>query len=207
MNYEQTNVQRIVSWLRRGEKTEENVQIGVETEHFVIDRSTGESIGYEGSPGVLDLLQKLSVYYDTQVFVDGFLMGVKRKDCYITLEPAAQLELSIGTRKSIAAVETCYDRFYAESMRELEKNNLTLATIGYQPRSKISELMMIPKRRYACMSEYLPTKGQHALNMMKGTASTQVSLDYVSEADFAEKFRIANCMLQHCFFDGQCTCL
>ena len=41
------------------------------------------------------------------------------------------------------------------------------------------------------MGRYLPTKGRHALDMMKRTCTIQASFDYESEADCAEKMRLA----------------
>ena len=67
-------------------------------------------------------------------------------------------------------------------------------TVGYHPVTKIEEIKIIPKKRYDYMFEYFKTKGSHAHNMMKGTASLQVTIDYGSEEDYIKKFKIANAL-------------
>jgi glutamate--cysteine ligase len=45
-------------------------------------------------------------------------------------------------------------------------------------------------RRYAIMREYMPTRGSLGLDMMFRSCTIQVNLDYESETDMIEKFRI-----------------
>jgi glutamate--cysteine ligase len=70
--------------------------------------------------------------------------------------------------------------------------NCELFCAGYHPKSKASELTLIPKERYQLMHDYFKTTGTMGENMMKGSAATQINIDYESEADFAKKFRVAN---------------
>ena len=44
------------------------------------------------------------------------------------------------------------------------------------------------------MSEHMSKRGNFSLNMMKGSCSTQLSIDYTDEKDFYEKIRLANCL-------------
>ena len=48
---------------------------------------------------------------------------------------------------------------------------------------------MIPKERYEFMDRYFKTVDICGQNMMRGTCSTQISIDYCSEEDFIRKFR------------------
>jgi len=50
---------------------------------------------------------------------------------------------------------------------------------------------LLPKERYAMMNRHFAGQGAHGKNMMRGTASTQVTIDYCSEDDAIIKMRIA----------------
>ncbi|MCP4905900.1 MAG: glutamate--cysteine ligase, partial [bacterium] len=45
--------------------------------------------------------------------------------------------------------------------------------------------------RYAIMSDYLPTRGGHALDMMHATATVQANFDFCDETDMIQKMRTA----------------
>ena len=49
----------------------------------------------------------------------------------------------------------------------------------------------MPKGRYKIMRAYMPKKGALGLDMMLRTCTVQVNLDFASEADMVEKFRVA----------------
>ena len=54
-----------------------------------------------------------------------------------------------------------------------------LVPVGYNPVvADPRELELIPKERYRDMDAYLSRRGRYARDMMRCTASTQVSLDY-----------------------------
>ena len=63
--------------------------------------------------------------------------------------------------------------------------------LGYHPTRRAEALPLIPKKRYEVMDRYLQKRGLHGTQMMRGTASTQVSVDYFSEEDFIRKYRVA----------------
>jgi glutamate--cysteine ligase len=48
----------------------------------------------------------------------------------------------------------------------------------------------MPKGRYRIMREYMPKKGGLGLDMMLRTCTIQVNLDFSSEADMVQKFRV-----------------
>jgi glutamate--cysteine ligase len=49
----------------------------------------------------------------------------------------------------------------------------------------------MPKERYKIMRRYMPTVGEHGVDMMIRTCTVQVNLDYSSEADMVKKFRVS----------------
>jgi glutamate--cysteine ligase len=53
-----------------------------------------------------------------------------------------------------------------------------------------ADLPIMPKGRYAIMLRHMPRVGTLGLDMMLRTCTIQVNLDYSSEADMAQKFRV-----------------
>jgi glutamate--cysteine ligase len=62
---------------------------------------------------------------------------------------------------------------------------------GFRPLGTWADVPWVPKGRYAIMREYLPTRGQLGIEMMKRTATVQANLDYTSEADAMAKLRLS----------------
>ncbi|MBM7624890.1 glutamate--cysteine ligase [Sporohalobacter salinus] len=191
MDYQQ-QLDKFEDYFKSSEKREENKAVGVEIEHFVIDSSTLKTISYSDEDGIEKILASL-VNQGWEGKKEGKnLIQANKEGAVITLEPGGQLEISMEPEKRIKELEDRYYLFLKELLPILDYNDQLLVTAGYQIESKISEIEWNPKKRYRIMSEYLGKRGKYAHNMMKGTGSIQVALDYIDEEDFIKKFRIAN---------------
>lgn len=62
--------------------------------------------------------------------------------------------------------------------------------MGFHPTAKRDDIPIMPKARYDIMRAYMPKKGSMGLDMMLRTCTVQVNLDFGSEADMVQKFRI-----------------
>ena len=62
--------------------------------------------------------------------------------------------------------------------------------LGCSPKWSRAQTPVMPKQRYAIMSRYMPQVGSRGLDMMFRTATVQVNLDFVSEADMVKKMRV-----------------
>lgn len=193
MDYKR-KIQEIAKYFKNNEKKEEDFSIGVEFEHFIIDQETLKTISYYGIDGVEDTLMKLQAMGWKGKYERDHILGLEKEDMTITLEPGSQIELSIKPYKNIEDIERAYKSFLDEIVPILDAKGQTLITTGYQPESKIADIKMIPKQRYDYMFEYFKARGKYAHNMMKGTASVQVSVDYSSEEDYIKKFKVANAL-------------
>lgn len=191
MNYYDINLKKFVDYFKNGIKQKEDKTLGVELEHFIVKENM-ESVDYYEEHGVRYILEKLSPFFDEKVYKDGNLIGLSKNKSNISLEPASQLEISIGPFIKIADILEEYNYFLLKITPILKELNYKLVYSGYQPKSKIDNLNLIPKKRYEYMLDYFSSVGNHGKNMMKGSASTQVSVDYFSEEDFKNKFRLAN---------------
>lgn len=191
MNYYDINLKKFVDYFKNGIKQKEDKTLGVELEHFIVKENM-ESVDYYEEHGVRYILEKLSPFFDEKVYKDGNLIGLSKNKANISLEPASQLEISIGPFIKIADILEEYNYFLLKITPILKELNYKLVYSGYQPKSKVDNLNLIPKKRYEYMLDYFSSVGNHGKNMMKGSASTQVSVDYFSEEDFKNKFRLAN---------------
>lgn len=185
---------KIISYFKESQKNKSEFMIGAEFEHFIVDKNTLETINYYGDKGIESTLKELLDKGWTGKYEGEYLMGLTKGGNNITLEPGAQVELSTKPCKNIYEIENQYLSFLEDIVPILNEKNQFIISLGYQPESKIEEIPFIPKGRYKYMSEYFKKRGKHAHNMMKGTASLQITLDYSSEDDFTKKFRVANAL-------------
>lgn len=186
MNYKKT-----AGYILSGAKASEN--IGVELEHFITD-ANGVCAGYYGENGVGAVLGGLARFFDEKFYSEGHLIALSNGRYHLTLEPAAQLEISIEPLGRISETEDVYNEFYELIAPELKKRGLYLTALGYRPAGKAADAPLIPKKRYEFMDRYFKNTGAHGINMMRATASAQVSIDYADERDCIQKFRLANAL-------------
>jgi len=187
-------IKMITDYIKSGEKSSDNMKLGVEIEHFVIYNDSLETVSYYGDDGVESTLKQIVKNGWKAKFEGDHLLGLDKDDLSITLEPGSQLEISIGEKNEIKDIEESYFRFLDEVLPILQKKNQSLVALGYHPQSKIEDIKLLPKKRYDLMFNYFKSRGSHAHNMMKGTGAFQISIDYASESDYIKKFRIINAL-------------
>lgn len=187
-------VQEIKNYFKESEKRKEDFKVGIEFEHYVVDKDTLKTISYYGKDGVGESLKELEKRGWKGIYEGEYILELNKGNKTITLEPGSQLELSINAQENIRDIEKEYLEFLSEIIQVLEKKNQGLMTTSYHPETKIEDIRLLPKKRYDFMFNYFKTKGSHAHNMMKGTAALQVSLDYESEEDYRKKFRVTNAL-------------
>lgn len=185
------NTEKIAEYIRSGSKPSEN--IGIELEHFITDENN-KSVSYYGERGVGAILERLAQFFDEKIYSEGRLIALSNGSYHLTLEPAAQLEISIEPCGYIDEIDKIYRRFLDITEPVLKEYGYRLVTAGYQLADKADELDLIPKKRYEYMDRYFQNTGTRGRNMMRGTASAQVSIDYTDEADCIKKFRLANAL-------------
>lgn len=193
-NYKEDNIKAIVNYFKSGEKEDLKPKLGIEIEHHIVDKDTGTPITYRSNDkkiGVQEVLEKLSQFYPEKGFEDGEILSLTADDANITLEPANQLEISIAPYENIDDIRKAYERFRSHVEPILENSNFELVNAGYNPTTKALDMELIPKKRYAMMDRYFKELGTNGHYMMRGSGSTQVSIDYKNEEDALLKLRIA----------------
>jgi glutamate--cysteine ligase len=165
--------------------------LGVEFEHFLVDSKTLKSYSNDEADGQEVLFKALSANgWDVMLTEAGRILGLKRNGHTLTLEPGGQIEISLKAYDTLEAIETAYLAVINDLKAAMQPTQ-RLVSLGYHPVSKIDELTLLPKQRYHLMYDYFNDRGRYCHHMMKGTASTQVSIDYKDEADYNQKNRVA----------------
>ncbi|BAL84559.1 putative glutamate-cysteine ligase (plasmid) [Selenomonas ruminantium subsp. lactilytica TAM6421] len=182
----------LVNHFRQGIKHNTLPRLGVELEHFIVCHDTKNAVSYYGEGGVREILLGLMSHYPHAIALEeADLLGFSTDEFVITLEPASQLEISIFPMTSISRISLVYDDLCKNLNTELLPYGYEFMTVGCQPTSHVDDLPMIPKERYLLMDKYFVGTGNGGREMMRGTASLQVSIDYFSEDDFRRKIQAA----------------
>ncbi len=176
--------------MQKGEKRKENWRIGTEHEKFVFDVKDHHAPSYDEPGGIRDLLMALTEFGWEPINEGGNVIAMGGSDGTVSLEPAGQLELSGAPLDNLH--QTC-----AETGRHLHQVKEVGARfgkgflgLGMWPDKTREALPIMPKGRYAIMLRHMPRVGTMGLDMMLRTCTIQVNLDYASEADMAQKFRV-----------------
>ncbi|MCA0369521.1 MAG: glutamate--cysteine ligase [Proteobacteria bacterium] len=109
----------------------------------------------------------------------------------LTLEPGGQFEFSAPPLARIAEVAALFEAYQRRLVASCEALGLKAVSMGYDPVTSLEERFWMPKARYKVMAPYMLKKGTLGQEMMTGTCTTQINLDYASEADMVRKMRVA----------------
>lgn len=185
-------MKELIEYFEQGCKSlQEPFRLGLELEHFIVEKSTKKSVDFYGEFGVEAILKELRPKFQNSVHADGYLISLEREDLLITIEPAGQLEVSITPKERISEIEKIYQEFTEDIRPILDSHGYVLENRGYQPASKVNDLSRMPKKRYKYMESHFNQMGRSGKYMMKGTGAIHVSIDYTSEQDFSAKYKLA----------------
>ena len=174
----------------KGEKPKDDWRIGTEHEKFVYRRSDHRAPSYDEPGGIRDLLLALTEFGWTPVEEGGNVIALAGPDGNVSLEPAGQLELSGAPLEHLHLSCAEAGRHLNQVKAVGDKLGLGFLGLGMWPDKSRDELPVMPKGRYAIMLNHMPRVGSLGLDMMLRTCTIQVNLDYSSEADMAQKFRV-----------------
>lgn len=181
---------QLIASFAKGEKARDRWRIGTEHEKFVYSRADHHAPSWDEPSGIRALLTELQQYGWKPVEEGGKIIALTGADGSVSLEPAGQFELSGAPLDNLH--QTC-----AETGRHLDqvkaagdKLGIGFLGLGMWPDKTRAELPIMPKGRYAIMLRHMPRVGTMGLDMMLRTCTIQVNLDYASEADMVQKFRV-----------------
>jgi len=184
------NIAQLVEPMAGGEKPKDRWRIGTEHEKFVYCTTDHHAPSYDEPGGIKDLLLAMREFGWEPVEEGGKVIAMSGSDGAISLEPAGQLELSGAPLENLH--ETCNEtgRHLQQVKAIGQKTGKGFLGMGMWPDKTRAELPIMPKGRYKIMLNHMPRVGNLGLDMMLRTCTIQVNLDYASEADMAQKFRV-----------------
>jgi len=184
--------EQLAEYLADGCKPAEDWRIGTEHEKFGYDKANHLPLPYEGPCSIRAMLEGLRDRYGWEpVEESGNIIGLTLNGANVSLEPGGQLELSGAPLETIH--QTCDEA--NEHLREVkeiaEEIGAGFIGLGAAPDWHHDQMPMMPKGRYRLMTNYMDRVGTHGKQMMYRTCTIQVNLDFASEADMVQKFRVA----------------
>ena len=186
--------ENLISYFSGGEKKEENFKIGTEHEKFLFNLETKKPIDFteKGIKGIFNILKQNGW---SEIKENENVIGLKKDNLSITLEPGLQIELSGAPCQNIH--ETCKEvNLYLKELKQAcSKFNIGVIGIGLIPNAKFDDINQLVKKRYTIMRNYMRSVGSLGLDMMHRTAATQVNFDFSSEEDFKKKTKVASCLV------------
>jgi glutamate--cysteine ligase len=185
----------LAAHLAEGCKPESQFRVGAEHEKFVFRTGSHAPVPYEPPKsekgGIKALLEGLMPFGWQGVYEGETLIALERDKASVSLEPAGQFELSGAPLETIHEICAETRRHLEESKSVADTLGLGFLGLGFTPTWTRADCPVMPKGRYVIMRAYMPKVGGKGLDMMLRTCTVQANLDFSSEADMAEKFRVS----------------
>ena len=183
---------QLANLLEQGNKPKADWRIGTEHEKFGYCKDTLKALPYEGERSIQSILQGLRDQFNwAPVEEGGHLIGLTKNGANVSLEPGGALELSGAPLETIH--ETCDEvNVHLREVKEIaDKIGVGFIGLGAAPIWQHEDVGLMPKGRYQLMDTYMGKVGTMGRTMMRRTCTVQVNLDFASEADMVQKFRVA----------------
>ncbi|HLF29734.1 MAG TPA: glutamate--cysteine ligase [Xanthomonadales bacterium] len=186
-------VSTLLDYMASGSRPAGEWRLGTEHEKFGFTRDDLRPLPYAGGRGIHAILTALAERFNwTPVLEQGLPIALlDDAGASITLEPGGQLELSGGLLNSLH--DTCREvNTHLKQVKSVcEPLGIGFLGMGFNPKWRREDMHWMPKARYRIMRDYMAKVGTLGQDMMSRTCTVQVNLDFSSEADMVQKFRVA----------------
>lgn len=188
-----THVDQLLEYMASGSRPAEQWRLGTEHEKFGFTTDDLRPLPYEGERGIRAVLTGLADRFGWQpVLENGLPIALLDSGgASITLEPGGQLELSGALLDNLH--DTCREvnTHLAQVKAVSTPLGIGFLGMGFIPKWRREDMQWMPKERYRIMRDYMQRTGTMGQDMMSRTCTVQVNLDFGSEADMVQKFRVA----------------
>ena len=166
-------------------------RIGTEHEKFGYALSDHRPLPYDGRPGIKAMLEGLTRFGWQPVYEGENVIALAQDGASVSLEPGGQFELSGAPLKTLHQTCAEVNTHLAQVKAVAAEMGAGFLGLGFNPKWARADVPVMPKGRYGIMRRYMPTRGDLGLDMMFRSCTVQVNLDFRSEADMVQKFRVA----------------
>jgi len=184
-------VDDLCRWFAARERPRADWKVGLEHEKLGVVAGGIEPLPYEGARGISAVLRAFQRRGYAPFEEDGEIIASQCGQLTISIEPGGQLELSGSPFADVHVVAAELDRHLQECRAIGEELGVAFLASGYRPWGTPATNPWMPKKRYLTMRPFLAARGRLAQDMMAMTGSAQVSYDFSSPRDMAEKLRVA----------------
>ena len=186
------SVGQLAEYMEAGNKPAADWRIGTEHEKFGWLTDSRLPLPYAGERSISALFAGREARFCWQPVREGEnIIGMTRDGANISLEPGGQFELSGAAVASLQETDAETRMHLAEVAELATPLGIRFMGIGAAPEWSEAQMPVMPKGRYRLMTDYMGRVGTHGTQMMYRTCTTQVNLDYASEADMVKKLRVA----------------
>ena len=186
-------VSELLDYMASGSRPEDQWRLGTEHEKFGFTTEDLRPLPYAGQRGIQAILNALAEKYGwTRIEENGLPIALlDATGASITLEPGGQLELSGALLDNLH--DTCHEVYtHLKQVKSVcEPLGIAFLGMGFNPKWRRADMEWMPKARYRIMREYMSKVGTLGQDMMSRTCTVQVNLDFASEADMVQKFRVS----------------
>lgn len=186
-------VDDLLEYMASGSRPADQWRLGTEHEKFGFTRNDLRPLPHAGERGIEVILTSLAEKFSWRPVLENGLTIALLDDngASITLEPGGQLELSGALLDNIH--DTCREvNTHLNQVKSVcEPLDIAFLGMGFIPKWRRQDMHWMPKARYRIMREYMSKVGTLGQDMMSRTCTVQVNLDFGSEADMVQKFRVA----------------
>jgi glutamate--cysteine ligase len=184
-------VDELCTWFADRERPRSAWKVGLEHEKLGVVAGGTDPLPYEGERGIASVLRAFQRRGYAPFEEDGEIIASQCGQLTISIEPGGQLELSGSPFADVHVVAAELDRHLAECREIGRELGVAFLAAGYRPWGTPASNPWMPKKRYRSMRPFLAARGRLAPDMMAMTGSAQVSYDFSSPRDAAEKLRVA----------------
>nr|BAJ21770.1 putative gamma-glutamylcysteine synthetase [Pteris vittata] len=178
----------LVEFISSGCKPKHKWRIGTEHEKFGFELKTLKPMSYLQ---IAELLEGIAERFNWKRLIEsGLIIGLTQDGQSVSLEPGGQFELSGAPLETLHQTCAEVNSHLYQVKAVAEEMGLGFLGIGFHPKLPIEAIPIMPKGRYEIMRNYMPKVGTHGHDMMFRTCTVQVNLDFSSEQDMINKFRV-----------------
>jgi len=184
---------QLLDCLNKGAKEHEYFTMGASFGHFLVNKSDLKAVPFEGENGLESLLEYMTRNGWEGLYEGENLIGVRKYPATVLLQAGGQIELQVAKTASLQVIDKAYLDFIQGLFSELEARGQILLSAGQQPASTLDEIELMPMAKAEAMAKYAEGN-QAAMQLLKGSAQTVVTIDYAHSDDFEKKFRVASAL-------------